>query len=68
MCKFTVTDVYSIQECLEAYKVLIKWLPITCLEEMDMKEERLAVVDFLSDKCDEAISEMMEGKDGNKDR
>lgn len=56
MCKFNIMDIHSIQECLVAYKSLVKWVPITCLEEMDLKEERLKVIDYLSDKCEEALA------------
>ena len=56
MCKFSIVDIHSIQECLVAYKSLIGWLPITCLEEMDLKDERLKVIEYLSDKCEEALA------------
>lgn len=48
-------DIHAIQECLVAYKSLIDWMPVTCLEEMDLKDERLKVIEYLSDKCDEAL-------------
>jgi hypothetical protein len=35
-------------------------MPVTCLEEMDLKEERLRVIDFLEDKCERALTEYME--------
>jgi hypothetical protein len=60
MVRFNVVDLHSLQECLTAYKNLINWMPITCLEEMDLKEERLRVIDFLEDKCERALAEYME--------
>lgn len=63
MSKFNIVDIHSIQECLVAYKSLLQWIPITCIEEMDLKEERLRVVDYLSDKCDMVLGDMaVEGK------
>ena len=63
MSKFNIVDIHSIQECLVAYKSLLQWIPITCIEEMDLKEERLRVVDYLSDKCDMVLGDMaIEGK------
>lgn len=63
MNKFNILDIHSIQECLVAYKSLIQWIPITCIEEMDLKEERLRIVDYLSDKCDMVLGDMaIEGK------
>ena len=60
MVRFNVVDLHSLQECLTAYKNLINWMPITCLEEMDLKEERLRVIDFLEDKFERALAEYME--------
>ena len=63
MSKFNIVDIHSIQECLVAYKSLLQWIPITCIEEMDLKEERLRVIDYLSDKCDMVLGDMaIEGK------
>ena len=59
MNKFNVVDIHSIQECLVAYKSLLHWIPITCVEEMDLKDERIRVVDYLSDKCDLILDDML---------
>lgn len=60
MSKFNIVDIHSIQECLVAYKSLLQWIPITCIEEMDLKEERLRVIDYLSDKCDMVLGRLSE--------
>lgn len=60
MSKFNILDIHSIQECLVAYKSLLQWIPVTCVEEMDLKDERLRVVDYLSDKCDEMLGRLSE--------
>ena len=60
MDKFNIVDIHSIQECLVAYKSLLKWIPVTCIEEMDLKEERLRIVDYLSDKCDMVLGRLLD--------
>lgn len=60
MVKFNILDIHSIQECLTAYRALIQWMPITCLEEMDLKEERLRVIEYLEGKCEEALAKAEE--------
>lgn len=60
MDKFNIVDIHSIQECLVAYKSLLKWIPVTCVEEMDLKEERLRIVDYLSDKCDMVLGRLLD--------
>lgn len=60
MSEFNMLDVHSIQECLVAYKRLLRWIPVTCLEEMDLKDERIRIVDYLSDKCDMVLGLLAE--------
>lgn len=55
MCKFNVYDVCEIQENLESYLKLIKWMPATTTDEMTMKEARISHVKYLIDKCDDVI-------------
>jgi hypothetical protein len=60
MSKFNIVDIHSLQECLVAYKSLLQWIPVTCVEEMDLKDERLRIVDYLSDKCDRVLERLSE--------
>lgn len=60
MGRFNIVDIHSIQECLVAYKRLLQWIPVTCVEEMDLKDERLRIVDYLSDKCDMVLGKLSE--------
>lgn len=53
-------DLVSIQECLSAYEKLIRWLPCSCSQEEDMKDDRIRTVRHLIHKCEKIIRE--EGK------
>lgn len=55
MCKLTTMDVAEIQECLEAYRILLNWIPSTDSHDYQMKEGRLSIVNYLIDKCDDII-------------
>ena len=56
MCKFNVYDVCEIQDTLEAYLKLIKWLPSYGTEEESMKDARIAYTQYLIDKCEKVIA------------
>ena len=58
MSRFNIVDIHSIQECLVAYKRLLQWVPVTCVEEMDLKDERLRIIDYLSAKCDMVLGRL----------
>ena len=66
MDKFNIVDIHSIQECLVAYKRLLELIPVTCVEEMDLKDERLRIVDYLSDKCDMVLGRLSEEDSTNE--
>ena len=55
MCKFNVYDVSEIQECLDAYLNLIKWMPTLSIDEMAMRDARVEHVEYLIDKCEKII-------------
>jgi hypothetical protein len=55
MCKFNVYDVSEIQENLEAYLKLLKWIPAATIDEEIMREARISHVKYLIDKCDDVI-------------
>lgn len=55
MCKLSTMDVAEIQECLEAYRILLNWMPSTDPRDFQMKEGRLSIVNYLIDKCDDII-------------
>lgn len=55
MCKFNVYDVVEIQESLESYLKLIKWLPVSDDEEGAMREARIRYTEYLIEKCEKVI-------------
>ena len=55
MCKFNVYDVAEIQESLESYLKLIKWLPASDEEENTMRETRIRYTEYLIEKCEKVI-------------
>lgn len=55
MCKFNVYDVSEIQESLESYLKLIKWIPATTVDEVAMRDARINHVKYLINKCDDVI-------------
>lgn len=58
MCKINAVDLVSIQECLEGYKRLIEWLPVIDETELDLKDNRLNIINYLSNKCEELLNNM----------
>jgi hypothetical protein len=63
---FNVNDVYSIQECLDSYKILLKWFPTSNREERDLKYIRMGIIDHLIDRCDDVIKEMKSEQSDNR--
>lgn len=55
MCKFNVVDVVAMQECLEGYKKLVKWIPPLNEDEENMQLARLQIIDYLSDTCEKVL-------------
>lgn len=55
MCKLNVYELCEIQETLESYLKLIKWLPSYGTEEESLKAERIRYVEYLIDKCEKVI-------------
>ena len=55
MCKFNVYDVSEIQESLESYLKLIKWLPAAGEEEAAMRDSRIRYTEYLIEKCEKVI-------------
>lgn len=55
MCKFNVYDVCEIQESLDSYLKLIKWLPAVGEEEAAMRDSRIRYTEYLIDKCEKVI-------------
>ena len=52
---FNVPDVCSVQECLEAYKKLIEWLPATDEVEEELKADRIRIINYLVRKAELVI-------------
>ena len=57
MAKLNVIDLASIQDCLSAYKKLIDWIPPVGEIEVEMKEERLRIINYLLRKTETIIRE-----------
>lgn len=58
MCRINAVDLVSMQECLEGYKRLIEWLPVIDETELDLKDNRLNIINYLSNKCEELLNNM----------
>lgn len=57
MVKLNVIDLASIQDCLSAYKKLIDWIPPAGELEVEMKEERIKIINYLLKKTEAIIRE-----------
>ena len=57
MAKLNVIDLASIQDCLSAYKKLIEWIPPVGEIEVEMKEERMKIINHLIRKTEAIIRE-----------
>ena len=55
MCKFNVYDVCEIQESLDSYLKLLKWLPAAGEEETAMRDSRIRYTEYLIEKCEKVI-------------
>lgn len=55
MVKLNVIDLASIQDCLSAYKKLIDWIPPVGELEVEMKEERIKIINYLLRKTEAII-------------
>lgn len=58
MVKLNAIDICNIQECLEGYKVLVELVPLRDEVEEEMRECRLKIIDYLSDKCDMVLGDL----------
>ena len=57
MVKLNGRELASIQECLSAYKKLIDWIPPVGEIEVEMKEERMKIINYLRKKTEAIIRE-----------
>lgn len=57
MVKLNVIDLASMQDCLSAYKKLIDWIPPVGEVEVEMKEERINIINHLLRKTEAIIRE-----------
>ena len=57
MVKLNVIDLASMQDCLSAYKKLIEWIPPVGEVEVEMKEERIKIINYLLRKTEAIIRE-----------
>lgn len=56
MDRLSVIDIVSIQECLEAYKVLLTWLPAPTVEEKELKRNRFDIIHHLQLACENDLA------------
>ena len=57
MAKLNVIDLASIQDCLSAYEKLIDWIPPVGEIGVEMKEERIKIINHLLRKTEAIIRE-----------
>lgn len=50
-----VIDLVSIQECLDGYRKIISSLPVEDTVELELKEERLRLINYLIRRCEGAM-------------
>lgn len=50
-----VLDLISIQECLDGYRKTIASLPVEDTVELELKEERLRLINYLIRRCEGAM-------------
>lgn len=57
MCNLNVLDILAIQECMVGYKRLIEFLPPVDDVEEELKEQRLKLIDRITNVCEDLIAE-----------
>ena len=55
MCKLNALDLCAIQECMDGYRKLVEWIPPLDTVDEEMKSDRLRVIDYITDKCEQAL-------------
>lgn len=58
MCRLNALDLCAIQECLDGYRKLVEWIPTLDTTDEEMKIDRLRIITYLSDKCENEIVRM----------
>ena len=48
-------DLISIQECLDSYRKTISSFPVEDMVDLELKEERLRLIKYLLQRCEEAL-------------
>lgn len=49
-------DLVSIQECLDGYERTIRGMDTSSSEELELKLDRLRIIDYLQKKCEREIT------------
>lgn len=57
--KFTLNDLYEMQDCLEGYKVLLGWLPDITDEDKALKDNKLNIIKHLIDKTEKVMGDII---------
>lgn len=56
--RLTIIDLAEIQESLEAYKLLLRWLPAPTVEEQELKRNRFSIIQRLQKVCENEMEVM----------
>lgn len=55
MCRLNALDLCAIQECMDGYRKLVEWIPPIDTIDEEMKNDRLRVISYITDKCEKAL-------------
>lgn len=55
MCRLNALDLCAIQECMDGYRKLVEWIPPLDTVDEEMKSDRLRVIAYITDKCEQAL-------------
>ena len=55
-----VQDLSAIQECMIGYKKLVEWIPAQNEVELDLKADRINVINHIISLCDKELTRLSE--------
>lgn len=53
-------DLCAIQECMVGYRKLIEWLPVQSEMEVDLKSQRIDVINHIMNLCGKELTRLSE--------